>query len=94
MVRHVLSGFDRTAGYARTRATERMIARFLAQPRAGDVEFGSRLIMIRRPPMKSARPLSRTHTLQKPSINVPAKTNPRFVGVFHTLNQRRARLYY
>jgi hypothetical protein len=33
-------------------------------------------------------------TLQKPSINIPAETDPCFVGVFHTLNQRRAQLYY
>jgi len=33
-------------------------------------------------------------TLQKPSINMPTKTDPCFVGVFHTLNQRRAQLYY
>ena len=33
-------------------------------------------------------------TLQKPSINTPAETDPCFVGVFHTLNQRRAQLYY
>src|SRR5258708_5008229 len=33
-------------------------------------------------------------TLQKPSINTPAETGPWFVGVFHTLNQRRAQLYY
>src|SRR2546430_13467127 len=30
--------------------------------------------------------------LQGPSINVPVKTDPWFVRVFHTLNQRRARL--
>ena len=33
-------------------------------------------------------------TLQKPSISTPAETDPCFIGVFHTLNQRRARLYY
>jgi len=38
--------------------------------------------------------LERLHTLQKPSINVPVKTDPCFAGVFHTLNQRRAQLYY
>jgi len=34
------------------------------------------------------------HTLQKPSISTPAEMEPCFVGVFHTLNQRRAQLYY
>ena len=33
-------------------------------------------------------------TLLKPSINTPAKTDPCFIGVFHTLNQRHAQLYY
>ena len=33
-------------------------------------------------------------TLQKPSISTPAETDPCFVGVFHTLNQRHAQLYY
>ena len=33
-------------------------------------------------------------TLQKPSISTPAETGPCFVGVFHTLNQRRAHLYH
>ena len=31
-------------------------------------------------------------TLQKPSISTPAETDPCFVGVFHTLNQRLAQL--
>src|SRR5579871_433270 len=31
-------------------------------------------------------------TLQKPSINTPAETDPCFIGVFHTLNQRLAQL--
>src|SRR5436190_23898038 len=29
-------------------------------------------------------------TLQKPSISTPVETDPCFIGVFHTLNQRRA----
>ena len=33
-------------------------------------------------------------TLQKPSINTPAETDPCFIGVFDTLNQRRAQLCY
>ena len=33
-------------------------------------------------------------TLQKPSIRTPAETDPCFIGVFHTLNQRPAQLYY
>lgn len=44
--------------------------------------------------MKSARPLSRARTLQKPSIDMALKTDPCFAGVFHTLNQRRAQLYH
>jgi hypothetical protein len=34
------------------------------------------------------------HTLRLPSISKPAKLSHRFVGVFHTLNQRRAQLCY
>src|SRR5258708_38327185 len=37
-------------------------------------------------------PRESTLTLQKPSINTPAETDPCFVGVFHTLNQRHAHL--
>ncbi len=37
-------------------------------------------------------PVSRT--LQKPSINMCFETDPCFVGVFYTLNQRLAQLYY
>ena len=33
-------------------------------------------------------------TLQKPSVSMPFETDPCFVGVFHTLNQRRAQLYH
>ena len=33
-------------------------------------------------------------TLQKPSISMPLETDPCFVGVFHTLNQRHAQLYH
>ena len=33
-------------------------------------------------------------TLQKPSISTRAETDPCFVGVFHTLNQRHAQLYH
>jgi len=41
-----------------------------------------------------AEELEAVHTLQKPSISMPVKTDPCFVGVFHTLNQRRAQLYH
>ena len=33
-------------------------------------------------------------TLQKPSISTPSETDPGFVGVFHTLNQRHAHLFH
>jgi GNAT superfamily N-acetyltransferase len=43
----------------------------------------------------SKRPSPRVDlTLQKPSISTPAETDTCFIGVFHTLNQRRAQLYY
>ena len=44
----------------------------------------------------AVRPCGRrpVRALQKPSINMPVKTGPCFVGVFHTLNQRRARSYH
>ena len=47
-------------------------------------------------PLKESKRPSRgvDLTLQKPSISTPAETDPCFVGVFHTLNQRRAQLYY
>ena len=34
------------------------------------------------------------YTLHLPSISRPAKLSRRFIGVFHTLNQRRAQLCY
>lgn len=39
-------------------------------------------------------PLVSARTLQKPSISTCFETGPCFVGVFHTLNQRRAQLYH
>ncbi len=43
---------------------------------------------------KYARLAPPGHTLQKPSVNTSAETDRCFVGVFHTLNQRRAQLYH
>jgi hypothetical protein len=40
------------------------------------------------------RKIALLRTLRKPSINTPAETDPCFIGVFHTLNQRLAQLYY
>ena len=40
------------------------------------------------------RKMALLRTLQKPSVNTPAETDPCFIGVFHTLNQRLAQLYY
>ena len=34
------------------------------------------------------------YTLHLPSIRMSGETDPCFVGVFHTLNQRRAQLCY
>ena len=43
----------------------------------------------------SKRPFPRVDlTLQKPSISTPAEMGYCFIGVFHTLNQRHAQLYY
>jgi hypothetical protein len=40
--------------------------------------------------LKSGQNGTSLDTLHLPSINKPAETGYRFIGVFHTLNQRRA----